>query len=271
MKLPFGGAFLILVLFLLTGCSSTAETSETFVVASTTSTQDSGFLDAVGPAFEGDHPQYRPKVVAVGSGEAIELGRRGDADVLLTHSPRDEERFMVDGLGVFRRPVMQNDFVIAGPADDAARVAEASDGPDAFRRISATRVQFVSRADDSGTHKRELETWERAGIQPTGDWYLESGQGMAETLRIAAERQAYVLTDTATFRVIHNKGGLVFLFESDPAFINPYSVIPVAEARHLAAATAFAEWLTGTKGQTFIRTFGVKEFGSALFIPAGTS
>lgn len=244
---------------------------DTFVLASTTSTQDSGLLDALTAEFEKDFPQHRVKVVAVGSGEAMELGRRGDADVLLVHSPDDEEEFMAAGLGVSRRPVMSNDFVIAGPLADLAGIAGSPVAAEAFIRIANTRSPFVSRGDQSGTHRRELKTWVAAGVNPSGEWYSETGQGMAETIIIASERNAYLLTDIATFTVVNEKAALGVLFRGDPLLVNPYSVIPVKAARRSDAARAFADWITGAEGQTFIGHFGADEYGAPLFVPATNS
>jgi tungstate transport system substrate-binding protein len=239
----------------------------TFVVASTTSLQDSGLLDDLIPRFEDDVPQWRAKVVAVGSGEAIDLGRKGDADVLLVHSPKQEEEFMNGGFGLLRKRAAKNDFVIAGPPSDPAEIADAADATAAFAKISQSQSFFVSRGDESGTHQRELQLWERAKIELSGGWYLESGQGMAETLSIANQKTAYVLTDTASLRVLAPKISLKVLFEGDPILFNPYSVIPVKNARQIDAANAFAAWITGPLGQRAIADFGVKEYGSSLFLP----
>lgn len=258
----------------LTSCSSPSSPGEsvsTFVVASTTSTQDSGLLDELVPSFEQDHPDLRAKVVAVGSGEAIDLGRQGDADVLLVHSPKQEEQFMTEGFGEFRKRVMKNNFVIIGPSTDRARVAGASDAAAAVQKIAAAQDTFLSRGDESGTHQRELDLWEKAGVDHSGDWYVESGQGMAETLSISDQRSAYTLTDTATFKVMEGRISLKVLFEGDPALVNPYSVIPVKEARNREAALAFASWMTGSRGQQVIRKFGVKQYGSSLFEPDAAS
>lgn len=252
---------------LLSACQQPGDPTETFVLASTTSTQDSGLLDALVPAFEETVPRLQVKVVAVGSGEAIDLGRRGDADVLLVHSPSAEETFMAEGHGVDRRAVMQNDFVIAGAPEDPAGIASAADAADAFRRIAQAETPFISRGDESGTHQRELRTWEQAGIAPSGGWYLSSGQGMAETIAIAAESGAYLLTDTATFTVAGSTGSLEVLFDGDPTLENPYSVIVVTKARHPEAARMFADWITGPDGQQLIGDFGWDRFGKSLFIP----
>ena len=256
----------VVFLVLLGSCTRAAAPRQvtTFVLASTTSTQDSGFLDALAPEFDKDHPNLKMKVVAVGSGEALELGRKGDADVLLVHSPDDEARFMSEGYGETRKPVMSNDFAIAGPPGDPANVNDATDATDAFRRIGNAKAEFVSRGDESGTHKKELKLWKAAGIDIDGDWYLSSGQGMAETLVIASESSAYVLTDTATFKATRPQG-LEVAFEGGPDLINPYSVITLKAARKKAAGASFSDWITGTKGRAFIAAFGTKEHGKPLF------
>jgi tungstate transport system substrate-binding protein len=263
---------IVFVAIVLTQCTREEQASrQTFVVASTTSTQDAGLLDALTPAFERANPHLRTKVVAVGSGEAMELGRRGDADVLLVHSPKDEEQFMQEGRGLSRTPVMSNDFVIAGPTSDSAEIRSSPNGVEAFTRIAGTQSLFLSRGDESGTHRRELDLWKRAGIVPRGRWYLSSGQGMAETLMIASEKRAYVLTDTATFKVVQGKAGITTLFSGDEILVNPYSVIPVMGSRKGKAAQVFAEWISGPEGQDFIGAFGKDRFGSPLFEPAGAS
>lgn len=259
----------ILLLHAAAGCGFRAAQpgGDTFVLATTTSTQDSGLLDVLTAEFEKAHPRLRVKVIAVGSGEAIELGRRGDADVLLAHSPDQEEAFVREGRGVFRKPVMSNDFVIAGPDNDPARIRGVVDAVVAFTRVASARAEFLSRADESGTHARELKTWKAAGIVPGGEWYLETGQGMAETLIVASERGAYLLTDTATLRSMEAKVGLLVLSSKDPLLVNPYSVIPVVGARKTEAGLAFAEWITGSKGQAFIGAFGRDRNGTPLFVP----
>lgn len=224
-------------------------------------------LDDLIPRFEKDHPELRAKVVAVGSGEAIDLGRRGDADVLLVHSPKQEQEFMNEGLGTFRKKVMRNNFVVVGPTEDPAAVSQAADASDAFRRISATQSPFLSRGDESGTHQKELQLWEKSGSDHSGNWYSESGQGMAETLSIAGQKSAYVLSDTASFKVMAGRITLKVLLEGDPFLVNPYSVIPVKSARHPSAALGFADWLTGARGQNAIRSFGAKQYGQRLFEP----
>lgn len=260
-------AFLLFV-----GCSfappkSAGEASSgTFVLASTTSTQDSGLLDALTREFEKEH-SLRVKVVAVGSGEALDLGRRGDADVVLAHSPDGEKEFMDEGYGVYRKSVMRNDFVIVGPEDDPAAVRGETNAVEAFTQIAKREALFASRGDESGTHTRELKTWKSSGIQPGGSWYLQTGQGMAETLIVASERNAYTLTDTATFTVMATKVNLEVLVEGDQFLVNSYSVILPTKARKPDAGDAFAQWIVGPGGQSFIREFGRRRYGAPLFVP----
>lgn len=205
--------------------------------------------------------------MAVGSGQALELGKRGDADVLLVHSPAAEQEFMQAGHGTDRRFVMRNDFVLAGPPSDPAGVRSAASAADAFGKIARVGERFVSRGDDSGTHRKEIAIWRAAGIEPQRPWYLEAGQGMGEVLTLADELRAYTLTDRGTYRAMQKGLELEILFEGDPVLDNPYHVITVARARNPDGARRFAEWITGTQGQSVIASFGLREFGSPLFEP----
>ena len=240
------------------------------ILATTTSTADTGFLDALAPLFlEATGLTLKP--IAVGSGAALELGQRGEVDVLLVHSPAAEEAFMADGYGTERRTVMYNDFVIVGPANDPAGLAEASDANDAMTRIAQSQSTFVSRGDDSGTHALERRLWEAAGIAPAGDWYTESGSGMGDTLNIAAERGGYTLTDRGTYLSLQDRLGLDVLVEGDPSLLNVYHVILVnpENGRDIdeAAGRAFLEFLLLPETQEFIGAFGGDEFGESLFTP----
>ena len=238
------------------------------VLASTTSTEDSGLFDELLPAFEAAEPGYEVRLVAVGSGQALRLGERGDADVLLVHSPAAEAEFMRAGHGEERRPVMYNEFVIVGPPADPASI-RGRDPVAAFRTIAGARAHFVSRGDDSGTHQKELALWKRAGVAPAGAaWYTDVGQGMGETLGVAAERGAYTLTDLATFLFLKQLRGLTVLVAGDSALFNPYSVIVVRHAEHPAGARAFARWITSPAGQQLIRSYGRRAFGRPLFTPS---
>jgi len=253
--------------------TTAAVTTTNMVLASTTSTQDSGLFDALIPAFNEAHPEINVQVIAVGSGEAMEMGGRGDADVLLVHSPAAEQTFMDEGYGAKRLPVMYNDFVIVGPDADPADVKDAPDANDAFRRIAETQSTFISRGDDSGTHARELSIWAVDDIDPAsigdGSWYEESGQGMGATLKIAEEFQAYTLTDRATYLNLTKEGALQLpiLNEGSTELLNYYHVITVKDAKEQAAAQAFMDWIVSPAGQETIATFGLEDFGAALFTP----
>ena len=237
------------------------------LLASTTSTEDSGLFDVLLPAFMEDHPEVDVKVTAVGTGQALELGRRGDADVLLVHAPAAESAFVAGGYGEVRCEVMYNDFVLVGPALDPARVAGLGDAAEAFRRVAASRSEFISRGDDSGTHRKEQSIWSVAGVQPSGDWYMEVGQGMAESRRMAVEQRAYALTDRATLLNQLGSLDLEILVEGDDRLFNQYAVIPVARASEPRAARAFARWITSPTGQAVIGDYGEERFGRPLFIP----
>ncbi|HEX6940662.1 MAG TPA: substrate-binding domain-containing protein [Longimicrobiales bacterium] len=237
------------------------------ILASTTSTEDSGLFDELLPAFEAAHPEYEVRAIAVGTGEALELGRRKDADVLLVHAPAAESAFVAEGYGVERREVMYNDFVIVGPASDPAGVRGLADAAEALRRIARAGVSFISRGDDSGTHRKELALWRAAGVETGGAAYLEAGQGMGEVLRIASERRGYTLTDRATYLFLKDDLALEVLVEGDARLFNQYGVIPVAGARNAEGAAAFADWITSAEAQSLIARYGVDRFGAPLFTP----
>ena len=240
---------------------------EPLLLASTTSTEDTGLFDRLLPAFEASHPEVAVQVTAVGTGQALELGRRKDADVLLVHAPPAESAFVAAGHGTVRCQVMYNDFVLAGPPADEAGIGGMSEAPAALARIAAAEAPFISRGDDSGTHRKELSLWEEAQRSPTDGWYMEVGQGMAEALRMADEARAYVLTDRATFLSQRDEVALRVLVEGDPRLFNQYSVIPVAGAANPNAARAFAVWLTTPRAQSLIGEFGTERFGRPLFVP----
>lgn len=238
------------------------------IIASTTSTEDSGLFDVLIPAFEAAHPGVDAVVVAVGTGEALELGRRGDADVLLVHAPAAESAFVAAGHGVERREVMFNDYVVVGPAADPAGLRGLEDAVTAFTRIAEAGASFVSRGDDSGTHTRERELWRAAGIEPTGAWYREAGQGMGDVLRIASERGAYALTDRGTYLFLRDGLELDVLVESDVRLRNLYSVILVDGSPNALPAAAFHAWIRGPDAQRRIAEYGVDRFGRPLFTPS---
>ena len=242
----------------------------TLVLATTTSTQDTGLLDALLPAFE-KQTHIQVKVIAVGSGEALAMGRRGDADVLLVHSKAAEDVFMAEGHGFARFDVMHNDFVLMGPAADPAHVRGA-DAVEAFQRIAAAAAPFVSRGDQSGTHVKELALWKKAGVEPEGQaWYVSAGQGMGETARIASEKQAYALIDRGTWLAMAARLDLPLLCEGGADLLNGYRVIVVDPAKHpqahVSEAWTFAKWLVSPATQKRIGEFGRAKYGRPLFVP----
>lgn len=256
-----------LLLSVLVGCQSA---QRTLILATTTSTQDSGLLDYILPDFEARYG-VDVQVIAVGSGQALALGKRGDADVLLVHAREQEERFMQEGHGVRREDVMTNDFVIVGPADDPANIRGAVSAAEAFARLAATQSAFISRDDESGTHVKERAIWQAAGIEPFGDWYVSAGQGMGEVLTMAGEQQAYTLSDRATYLAREGDLELEILVEGDPILSNSYGIIAVNPARSVRInaelCNQFIDWLISLPAQEKIGRFGVDEFGVSLFTP----
>lgn len=239
------------------------------ILATTTSTQDSGLLDYILPDFEAQSG-LDVDVVAVGTGEALELGARGDADVVLVHARAREDAFVAEGNGTARYDVMYNDFVIVGPQSDPAGIAGVASAAEAFQRIAEAQAPFVSRGDDSGTHTKEKAIWESAGITPEGDWYISAGQGMGAVLTMSAEQGAYTLSDRATYIARVAEGlDLVVLMEGDPALFNPYGVIPVNPEKHpnvnAQGAQAFVEWIISLETQELIASFKVND--AQLFVP----
>jgi tungstate transport system substrate-binding protein len=232
-----------------------------------TTVQDSGLLDALLPEFGRMHPEYRVRFVAAGSGELLALGARGDLDVLLSHSPAAELEFVDAGHGTSRREVMENDFVIVGPPSDPAAVRPLDDAVLALARFAAAGTLFLSRGDDSGTHRRELELWAEAGLDAGGPGYRELGQGMGALLRAASELGAYALCDRATFLNLSQTLNLEILVEGDPRLRNIYSVILVSRAREPDGARAFADWVSSVAGRRAIAGYGRERFGDSLFRP----
>jgi tungstate transport system substrate-binding protein len=236
------------------------------ILATTTSTQDSGLLDELVPRFERGSG-CSVKTVAVGSGEALELGEKGNADVLLAHSPEAEEEYMDGGHGTSRKAVMHNDFILVGPGGDPADITDASSAADAFAHISKAEAPFASRADESGTNTKELSLWEAAGIKPDGSWYVETGQGMGQTLTIASQKQAYTLSERGTFLATKNLD-LELLLEGGKDLLNPYHVIVVqGDQVNRGCAEEFSDWITSPATQRDIGRFGVAEYGEPLFFP----
>ena len=251
------------------GCRN-SQPPPAITLATTTSTQDSGLLDVLLPMFR-VQTGIEVKVVAVGSGQALELGRRGDADVLLTHAPVAEDNFMAEGWGSDRRPVMHNDFVLLGPADDPAQVKQAKSIDGALAQIASASSNFVSRGDESGTHQKEREIWKQAEIDPAGDWYARVGSGMAQTIRIANEKSAYTLADRGTYLSMRDGCNLVVLSEGDPLLMNRYSVILVSPTKHpqvkARQAKQFADFLQLPATRKAIADFGVEKYKQPLFVP----
>ena len=257
-------------LLLTPGIYSCGGGSDELILATTTSTQDSGLLDVLIPQFEKEH-EYKVKTVAVGSGEALRLAGEGEADVVLAHSPKAEEDFMAAGNGKSRLVVMHNDFIIVGPAGDPAGIKATATAADAFKKIAAAEALFLSRGDQSGTNTKELALWTAAGIQPSGTWYQETGSGMGATLNVANEKQGYTLSDRGTYLAQKKNLDLDLLVEGDKALFNQYHVIVVDPKKHsnvnAQGARDFASWITSPAVQATIGQFGVKEYGQQLFIP----
>jgi tungstate transport system substrate-binding protein len=264
---------LTVLLPVLAGCGSgDAVKRDQLIVATTTSLKDSGLIDdVVLPLFAKTAPDVTVKVLAVGSGEAMAMGASGEADVLFVHSPTDEAAFMAAGNGTLRLPVATNHFVIVGPAGDPAGVKRATSAAEAFAAIAKRAATFVTRGDESGTNKKELKIWTAAGVQPAGAWYVKTGQGMGETLRIASEKQGYTLTDLATFLSLKDTLDLVPLFTGAKDLKNVYSVIIVNQDKfptvNAAAAEQMAQVLVSPAGQEAIGAYGVDKYGKQLFTP----
>ena len=253
------------------------EEAQVLRLATTTSTADSGLLDAILPGFEEEF-NARVDVVAVGTGQAIEIGEAGDADVILVHARAREDAFIAEGHGTARHDVMYNDFVLVGPADDPAGVSGMTTAAEALAAIAAAEAPFASRGDDSGTHTKEMSLWEATGIAPEGAWYNALGQGMGETLTFANESGAYTLTDRGTFlsmggnlpNLVVVVGGENIAGNADPALLNPYGVIPVSPDKgdiNSELADQFVAWITSAAVQEQIGQYGVETFGQPLFYP----
>ncbi len=241
------------------------------ILATTTSTQDSGLLDLLVPRFE-KQSGFRVKTIAVGSGQAMAMGQRGEADVLLVHSPEAERKFVAEGFGLQRRRVMHNDFIVVGPPADPAGIKATTSALEGFRRIVSASAPFVSRGDNSGTHAQEKKLWKAAGLNPEDQkWYQQTGLGMGQTLNVAAEKSAYTLADRGTYLALRKNLGLAILSEGDALLLNVYHVIEVNPTRfpkvNAAGAKAFGDFLLGKETQALIATFGLEKFGSPLFFP----
>lgn len=261
---------LLLVAFLVAfaGSQITGAGPQSLVLATTTSTQDTGLLDLLVPRFE-KQTGLKLKVIAVGTGQALELGRRGDADVLLVHAPSAERKFMDEGHGESRKRVFYNDFVLVGPEEDPARVRKAGSLTAAMAAIARPQGAFISRGDDSGTHQKEQALWKLAGREPEGKWYLSAGAGMAEALRMASEKRAYTLADRGTFLALSRTLKLRVLYEGSPDLRNPYTVIVVNPGKHpgvnAVGARRLAAFLLQPETRRLIGEFGESRFGQPLF------
>ena len=268
------GRLAILALALLAGAVSPLHAqppaSRTMILSTTTSTQDSGLLDVLVPQFEGK-TGYSVKTVSVGTGQALALAARGEADVTLAHAPSLEKKYLEEGKMLNRRLVMYNDFAIIGPESDPARIKGEKSAVAALKRIAEAPARFVSRGDKSGTHTLELNLWKQAGITPAAPWYIESGQGMGATLGIADDRQAYTITDRATLLALAKRVGLKIMVDGDRPLLNIYSVMEVNPANgprvNAAAGKAFADFMLSPETQQTIKTFGVDKYGQPLFVP----
>jgi tungstate transport system substrate-binding protein len=264
--------FAAMVVVLLTGSRlwSGEAKSRNVILSTTTSTQDSGLFDVLVPLFE-QQTGYAVKVISVGTGQALALAAKGDADVALVHAPSLEKQYVADGKLLNRRLVMYNDFLIIGPKDDPAKIRSSKTAVSTMQLIAKSKSRFVSRGDNSGTHTLEKSLWKEARVEPKGDWYIEAGQGMAATLGIANERNAYTITDRGTYLALRNRLALPVLLEGDKALLNIYSVMEVNPANgpriNAAGGKALADFMVAPQTQSVIRSFGVEKFGQPLFVP----
>jgi len=270
--------FTALILFMLLACllaftatAAAQPAQKNVILATTTSTQDSGLLDVLITMFE-KKTGYFVKTIAVGSGQAMAMGAKGEADVLLVHSPAAEKKFMADGNGVERRLVIHNDFIIVGPPADPAKIKGMKKASEAFKKIAASGSIFTSRGDNSGTHAKEKDIWKAAGVKYEGErWYQQTGLGMGQTLAVAAEKKTYTLADRGTYLALKKGLGLDILVEGDGILLNIYHVIEVNPKKwpkaNFAGAKAFADFMVSREAQDVIKTFGVDKFGSPLFFP----
>lgn len=266
----FRTAILAFLLTLAGGAPAAESANRNIILATTTSTQDSGLLDVLVPIFE-KKTGHSVKIISVGTGQALELAAKGEADVALVHAPSLEEKYVAAGKLMNRRLVMYNDFVILGPADDRAKVKSTYSSVEALKLIADGGARFVSRGDNSGTHNLEKALWKTAGIEPKGAWYIESGQGMGATLGIANDRGAYTITDRGTYLALQKRLTLIILLEGDKPLLNIYSVIEVNPANgpriNTAGGKAFADFMVAPETQAVIKSFGVEKYGQPLFVP----
>lgn len=262
----------LLVLTLLIGCGHKDTGGDSIILSTTTSTEDSGLLDYLLPKFK-EESGIDVKVIAVGTGKALQMGKDGEADILLVHAKESEEEFVAEGHGLERRDVMYNDFILVGPGEDPLNLK--SEHPnnilEGLKALAETETEFVSRGDDSGTHKKELSIWKEAGIDPEGNWYISAGSGMGDVLKIADEKRAYTITDRGTYLSMKDNLDLEIIIEGDENLFNQYGIIPVnpdkSDKINIEGAKKFMEWILSDKVQELIGEFGVEEYGMPLFIP----
>ena len=249
--------------------SSIPAQQKTVILATTTSTQDSGLLDILLPIFE-KKTGYFVKTIAVGSGQAMAMGQKGEADVLLVHSPEAEKKFIAEGYGVNRRLIMHNDYIIVGPSEDLAKIKGTRSSSESFKKIASSKALFLSRGDNSGTHSKEKAIWKTTGINPEGEkWYQQTGLGMGQTLNVANEKKGYTLADRGTYLTLKKNLNLNILVEGDAILLNIYHVIEVNPAKwskvNVIGGKAFADFMVSREIQDIIKTFGIEKFGSLLF------
>lgn len=261
----------VISLLIWTGSSPALAQKKAIILSTTTSTQDSGLLDVLIPIFE-KKTGYFVKTIAVGSGQAMAMGQKGEADVLLVHSPAAEKKFVAEGYGVNRRIMMHNDFVIVGPPEDPLKIKGIKSASEAFKKIASANALFMSRGDNSGTHAKEIAIWSATGINLEKEkWYQQTGLGMGQTLGVAGEKKGYTLSDRGTYLALKKNLGLDILVEGDAILLNIYHVIEVNPGKwskvNAAGAKAFADFMVSREAQEVIRTFGVDKFGSPLFCP----
>ncbi len=269
-KIVIGLFVSLIIISGLAGLTPAAE-QKTIILATTTSTQDSGLLDVLIPRFEKEQG-YFVKTIAVGSGQAMSMGQKGEADVLLVHSPAAEEKFVSEGRGINRRLVMHNDFILVGPSTDPAKIKGVKTTVEAFKSIAAAGSLFLSRGDNSGTHAKEKAIWAATGLSPMKEkWYQETGLGMGQTLSVAAEKKGYTLTDRGTYLALKKNLGLEILKEGDAVLLNVYHVIEVNPTKwpkvNAPGAKAFADFMVSREVQDLMKTFGKEKYGAPLFFP----
>lgn len=267
---------IMVIIFIASGCSSNdrMKTSEgqkkDFVLATTTSTQDSGLLDVLVPTFE-EQSGFMVKTIAVGTGKALEMGENGEADALLVHAPESEQPLVDSGVATNYQLVMHNDFIVVGPKEDPAGIKGLATSVEAFKKMAEINALFVSRGDDSGTHKKELGLWKNAGVEPNGKWYQETGQGMGATLKVASEKGGYSLTDRATYLALKDELNLEIVLQGEESLLNIYHVMQVNPEKfeniNGEAGKAFVDFMVAPETQKVIGEFGVDEYGEPLFFP----